>query len=174
MPRRMQSDPKLARRLSELQNRLIEAEDTLNAIRNGAVDALVVRTPRGEQLFTLKGADQTYRALVESMNEGALTVRRGIISYCNNRFAQLSRTPMEAVIGASIFDFIEGPGVASLIKRAEKRTAAAGTQEGALRTSDGKTVPVLLSASRFLSEGLPMLSVVLTDISAQKEAQQAR
>lgn len=41
--------------LAELQKRLAEAEDTLNAIRSGAVDALVVRTPQGEQLFTLKG-----------------------------------------------------------------------------------------------------------------------
>src|SRR5689334_23428134 len=92
MPRAMQSDSKLARRLSEMQTRLIEAEDTLNAIRNGTVDALVVRTPRGEQLFTLKGADQTYRVLVEGMNEGALTVRRGIISYCNNRFRSEEHT----------------------------------------------------------------------------------
>ena len=43
--------------MSALKDRLTEAEDTLNAIRSGAVDALVVRTPRGEQLFTLKGAD---------------------------------------------------------------------------------------------------------------------
>jgi len=95
MARAKHSDTKWVRRFSELQSRLVEAEDTLNAIRNGTVDALVVRTPRGEQLFTLKGADQTYRVLVEGMNEGALTLRHGIISYCNNRFAEMSRTPME-------------------------------------------------------------------------------
>src|SRR6267143_4592804 len=109
MPRGKQRDSKLARQLSELQIRLLEAEDTLNAIRNGSVDALVVRTPRGEQLFTLKGADQTYRVLVEGMNEGALTVKRGIISYCNNRFAEMVRMPMEKVFGASISDFVVTP-----------------------------------------------------------------
>ena len=57
MPKGKESESKLARQLSELQIRLLEAEDTLSAIRNGSVDALVVRTPRGEQLFTLKGAD---------------------------------------------------------------------------------------------------------------------
>src|SRR5262252_1882572 len=99
MAGRTNPESKSLRQLSELQNRLIEAEDTLNAIRNGTVDALVVRTPRGEQLFTIKGADQTYRVLVEWMNEGALTVRRVIISYCNNRFAEMSGTPMEQVFG---------------------------------------------------------------------------
>src|SRR5882724_9696443 len=111
MPRGKQRDSKLAWQLSELQIRLLEAEDILSAICNGSVDALVVRMLRGEQLFTLKGADQTYRVLVEGMNEGALTLRRGIISYCNNRFAEMSGTPMERVFGASIFNFLTAPGL---------------------------------------------------------------
>src|ERR1051325_9775605 len=123
MARGKEPNTKLARKLSELQYRLMEAEDTLSAIRNGAVDALVVRTPRGEQLFTLKGADQTYRVLVQGMNEGALTLRRGIISYCNKRFAEMSGTPMERVFGASVFDFLSAPGLSSLVKRLEKRAA---------------------------------------------------
>jgi PAS domain S-box-containing protein len=169
----MQSDPKLARRLSELQNRLIEAEDTLNAIRNGTVDALVVRTPRGEQLFTLKGADQTYRVLVEGMNEGALTLRHGIISYCNNCFAKMSGTPMEKVFGASIFDFVTAPGLSQLVKRLEKGNCSNGVLEGELRSADGNTIPVRLSAGRYHSEGVPMVSIVLADMSAQMAAQQA-
>src|SRR5215471_9138789 len=97
MPRRPEADPALLREMAEMQNRLAEAEDTLNAIRSGAVDALVVRTPRGEKLFTLKGADQTYRALVEAMSEGAITLKNGIISYCNNCFAEMTRKPMEKI-----------------------------------------------------------------------------
>ena len=174
MSRRTQSDSKQARQLSELQNRLLEAEDTLNAIRNGTIDALVVRTPRGEQLFTLKGADQTYRVLVEGMNEGALTVRRGIISYCNKRFAEMSGTPMERVFGASILDYVAAPGLSTLIKRLEKGTSSNAILEGELRAADGSLMPVRLSASRFHSEGMPMISVVLTDMTAQMEAQKAR
>ena len=173
MPKGKESDSKLARQLSELQIRLLEAEDTLSAIRNGSVDALVVRTPRGEQLFTLKGADQTYRILVEGMNEGALTLRRGIISYCNNRFAEMSGVAMEKVFGASIFDFVNAPGFPALVKRLEKGAAANGVLEGELRAADGTAMPVRLSASRFHSEGIPMISVVLADMTAQKEAQKA-
>jgi PAS domain S-box-containing protein len=159
--------------LSELQSRLLEAEETLNAIRNGTVDALVVRTPRGEQLFTLKGADETYRVLVERMNEGALTLRRGIISYCNSCFAEMSGTPMEKVFGASVFDFVNAPGLSPLMKRLEKGTSSNGVLEGELRGADGTTIPVRLSASRFHSEGMPMVSVVLADMTPQMAAQKA-
>ncbi|MDL5502862.1 MAG: hypothetical protein QSU88_06560, partial [Candidatus Methanoperedens sp.] len=49
----------------ELEIRLEEAEETLRAIRSGEVDALVVSTEEGEEIFTLKGADQPYRILIE-------------------------------------------------------------------------------------------------------------
>jgi PAS domain S-box-containing protein len=173
MPRGKQSDSKLARQLSELQTRLLEAEDTLNAIRNGTVDALVVRTPRGEQLFTLKGADQTYRVLVEGMNEGALTLRRGIISYCNNRFAEMCGIPMEKVFGAAIFNFVTAAGLPLLLKRLEKGAASSGVLECELRAANGTVIAVRLSASRFHSEGVPMVSMVLSDVTVQKESQKA-
>jgi hypothetical protein len=54
--------------LEELRQRLQEAEETLDAIRNGEVDALVVSGPSGEKVFTLEGAEHPYRVLVESMN----------------------------------------------------------------------------------------------------------
>src|SRR5215472_5876988 len=161
------------RRISELRNRLTEAEDTLNAIRNGAVDALVVRTPRGEQLFTLKGADQTYRVLVEGMHEGAFTVKRGIISYCNRRFAEMVRTPMEKVFGASVLNFVVVPRFTSLIKRVEKGKTAPGTLEGELRCGDGAAIPVLLSVARFHLEGAPAASVLVTDIAERRNAEKA-
>src|SRR5947207_16019068 len=107
----------LPRRFSKLKARLTEVEDTLDAIRSGSVDALVVRTPRGEQLFTLKGADQTYRALVEAMNEGAITLKNGIISYCNNCFAKMIRKPMEKIFGASVFELIQSDELPRLIRQ---------------------------------------------------------
>ncbi len=57
--------------IDELRLRLQEAEETLEALRTGAVDALVVSSDEGEQVYTLQGADQTYRHLVENINEGA-------------------------------------------------------------------------------------------------------
>ena len=76
--------------VADLRRRLQEAEDTINAIREGHVEALVVSAPEGEQVFTLRSADQPYRLMVEQMREGALTVAAdGTILYCNQRFAEL-------------------------------------------------------------------------------------
>ena len=43
--------------LERLRRRLREAEDTINAIRDGHVEALVVHAPEGEQIYTLRSAD---------------------------------------------------------------------------------------------------------------------
>ena len=47
-------------RIAELEARLAEAEETLQAIRTGQVDALVVSGPDGDQIFALEGADHAY------------------------------------------------------------------------------------------------------------------
>ena len=57
--------------IETLRFRLEEAEETLQAIHSGEVDALVISRPEGEQIFTLQGAEHPYRVLVETMSEGA-------------------------------------------------------------------------------------------------------
>ena len=50
--------------------------------------------PEGEQIYTLRSADQPYRLMVEQMREGALTLAAdGTILYCNQRFAELMALP---------------------------------------------------------------------------------
>lgn len=70
-----QTQAELLLELQELTLRLREAEETLEAIRSGGVDALIVETPSGgKELFTLEGADRVYRAFLESISQGALTL----------------------------------------------------------------------------------------------------
>lgn len=91
----------------ELRQRLEEAEDTLRAIRSGEVDALVVSGKSGDQVFTLRDAAHPYQVMVEEMNEGAATLSaKGIILYCNARFAEMLQIQMEAVIGEPISQFV--------------------------------------------------------------------
>jgi PAS domain S-box-containing protein len=54
-----QSSPNsnLLKEISELRQRLNEAEDTLRAIRGGEVDALVIESHEGPQIYTLQGLD---------------------------------------------------------------------------------------------------------------------
>src|SRR6185369_9789090 len=74
-----------------LRLRLEGAEETLRAIGNGEVgevDVFLVSGANGDRVFTLNGAEQPYRVLVETMNEGAVTLAAdGVVLYCNNRLA---------------------------------------------------------------------------------------
>src|SRR3954469_2197379 len=92
---------------NELRYKLEEATDTIHAIRSGQVDALIVQSDKGNQLYTLKTADQTYRVFIEKMNEGAVTLNReGTILYSNSRFAAMMNLPLEKVIGLNFTSFI--------------------------------------------------------------------
>src|SRR5678816_2999891 len=93
--------------LEEQRNRLREAEETLSAIRSGEVDSLIVSGPNGDQVFSLKGAEQPYRVFVEQMLEGAVTLAEdGTVLYCNRRFAEMMRSRLEKVIGSQVQAFI--------------------------------------------------------------------
>jgi PAS domain-containing protein len=94
--------------LEELRQRLLEAEGNLQAIYSGEIDALLLSDEQGaRRVFTLKSADAPYRALVERMQEGAATLTTsGEIVYCNQRFADLVKRPLEQVFGASLGTFL--------------------------------------------------------------------
>jgi len=51
-----------------------DADETVQAIHQGDVDAVVVmRALEGPQIILLHGAEEPYRVLVERMSDGALT-----------------------------------------------------------------------------------------------------
>ena len=131
---------------AELEARLREAEETLDAIRNGEVDALVVGGPTGERVYTLANADRPYRVLIEQMQEGAVTLSGdGIILYCNQRFAAIAGTPRESVLGESIDRFLGAED-----RRTFRELLALGRGKGvsaefALLSKAGIEVPVNIS-----------------------------
>src|SRR4051812_37946584 len=90
-----------------LKRRLAEAEETLSAIRSGEVDAVVVRGGKGNEVYTLTGAERPYRRLVESMTEGAaILLRDGTVLYCNGRLAEMVALPLASVIGGLFQRFV--------------------------------------------------------------------
>ena len=150
--------------LEALKQRLEEAEETLRAIRGGEVDGLVVEGPGGPQVYTLKGAETAYRAFVEQVQEGAATMLPdGTILYCNRRFAEMLKVPLESVIGSSVRDFIAPM---------DQPTFQATIQEGGrseihLKTSP-EPLPVHLSASHLNIDGSPTVSLIVTDLTENK------
>ena len=91
----------------DLRSRLAEIEDALTAIRNREVDAIMVTGSQGEQVYSVSSAETPYCTFIEEMSEGAITLtREGKILYCNQRFAEIVKSPYEKVIGSSIKRFI--------------------------------------------------------------------
>lgn len=159
--------------LDLLRARLEEAEETLAAIRTGEVDALVVSGPRGDQVYTLQGADHSYRVLLEAMNEGAATLLPdGSILFCNTRFAEMLKTPIEKVIGVSCTEFVtaaDQQAFANLCRQGERARAKA---EISFSLHDGTLVPVYCSIGPVEIEDLGCLCLVATDLTEQKHTEE--
>src|SRR5260370_24316694 len=82
------------RETQDLKARVEEIEETLRAIRMGEVDAVLVSSAQGDQVFTLQGAEHPYRLLVETIEEGAATLSDdGTILYSNKSFAPFFQFP---------------------------------------------------------------------------------
>jgi PAS domain S-box-containing protein len=96
-----------SREIEELRARLREAEEALDVIRSGEVDAVVVGGPQGQQVYTITNADRPYRLLIEQMKEGAVTLSgTGLILYCNEGFASLVGKQAGEISGTLIQQFI--------------------------------------------------------------------
>jgi PAS domain S-box-containing protein len=166
-----QNLPALPRR--ELIARLSEAEETLRAIRSGEVDAIVVNAQGGEKVFTLQGADHTYRVFVERMNEGAAVLSSDhTVLHCNQRLAQFLGMGIQNVIGSSVQDLVWPDDKARL--EALLWTAVRKSCRGEIRLQSRKVVPMPLhfSLSPLRLEGTRAICLIASDISDVKRAEQ--
>jgi len=157
----------------ELKIQLEEAADTIHAIRTGQVDAFIVQGNNGDhQLYTLKTADQTYRVFIEKMNEGAVTLNRdGLILYCNSRFAAMMDIPLEKGIGLAFDDFIPQEFKQKYNNLINNGWEEDCKEEITLASRSGREIPCLLSCNTLeLDEGIA-LSLILTDLTIQKESE---
>jgi len=156
-------------RIAELQTRLAEAEDTLQAIRTGEVDALVVSGPDGDQIFALEGADHAYRLLVEEMQEGTVTLdQQGLILYANRQFGSMMRTPVETIVGSRFERFLaadRSDSFAALLTDGENTRKR---RELTLIAADGTRVPVHISLNCLQTGGIQTICAVITDLSEQR------
>ena len=160
---------KRSREVDELRQQLEEAKETLRAITSGEVDALVVNTTLGEQVFTLQGADTVYRIAIENINEGAIALSaEGTILFSNHYFARMMRSDLKNMIGASIYDFVnpKNRGIVDEMLRLE-----ADRREINLRCADGNYIPTYVATRKLLID-TPTISAVVTDLTQQKRSEE--
>jgi PAS domain S-box-containing protein len=155
--------------LAELRDKVRELEETLDAIRSGEVDAIVVTNGDGRKVFTLEGADHPYRALVENIREGALTLSRtGTILYTNSRFAAMTKIPADKVAGQPLLDFIcleYRPRMELALKEILNQPC-----RSQVRIHRGKgSLPVYISMTPLTRDEDTKISVVVTDRRKDEE-----
>src|ERR1700754_3989480 len=152
----------------ELISRLREAEQTLEAIRTGEVDAVVVAGPAGQQVCTLENADRPYRVLVEQMQEGAVTLsENGTILYCNKRFAALVGSPHDSIIGLPLMTFFSAEEGKILSHMIDTSAGAGVAGEFTIVDRRGSGVPANISLIDLkVDEGMPRLVCgIVTDLT---------
>jgi PAS domain S-box-containing protein len=168
-PAKQSATERLRKQLKQTQERLRVAEEALRAIRDGGVDALVLSHDGTEKVYTVRGAEEPYRLLVEAMSEGAVTISLdGTILYSNKSFADLLKQPLEKVIGAPIQRFISAydkDTFNALFYRTRNGPAKA---ELLLRCADESLVNVYCSLRSFHEFGADAVCMVVTDLTGQK------
>lgn len=161
--------PQLRRELDETRARLAELEAALAAIRSGEVDGLLTTgADSAAQVFTLTGAQEPYRLLIEQMSEGALTMsRQGVILYANAPLARLLATPLARVIGAEWRSFVaaaDQPVLTGLLATAAQESCRG---ELTLAAGGGAAVPVRLGLSPLQAGPEPVTAIVVSDRTAE-------
>ena len=156
--------------LKELKLQLQEANEVLEAIRSGEVDAVVVRKGNENQLYKLQSADHNYRLFIEKMKEGAITLSRdGIILYSNSQFGSLVGLPLAEVIGLPMEEFVPREFHDTFKRIIEEGWQSDSKGEICVKNKDNVWIPFQLSVTSLQLDGGEALSIILTDLTVQKE-----
>lgn len=163
----------LDKEVQELRARVAELDETLRAIRMGEVDAVLVSGPKGEQVFTLQGAEHPYRVLVEKIDEGAATLSAdGTVLYSNKSFARIFGVVLEKCIGGRLLDFASGHDREYL--QTLMTSAKIGSTRGEIRLQmKGKSRTVRLTLSPTRESGMETICAVATELTELVETNEA-
>jgi PAS domain S-box-containing protein len=142
------------------QRSLDEGRVTLESIASGG--HAIVNGPRGPQVIHPEGADQPFRALVERVREGLLTLSTdGTIVYANTHFAQLLGIDVTDAIGAPFSRFVAPGNDAAIVGRIAEATSAVVEGGCRLATRQGP-LAVALTLGPFHGGLQPLCCVVVS------------
>jgi PAS domain S-box-containing protein len=166
----MQSESRedLLLKIEQLEGRLAESEQLIEAIKAGEVDAFALNTRENPEIFTLQSGDYAYRVLIEEFGEGAVNLsEEGLIVYTNNCFAELLGLTYDQVIGRFISEFIEPTSLENFNNLFT--TARKGKCKGEMNLMmQGKIIPVYISLTS-LQPKLATVGMIITDQTEKRK-----
>ena len=102
----MNTNDSLLKENRELKAQLQELQDTLDAIRSGEVDTLLIDTEKGKQLYSLSTEETSYRNVIEQLEKGVVICNEhGTIIYGNAFINELFQKANDNVVGRTVPDF---------------------------------------------------------------------
>lgn len=147
-----------------------EAEETVRAIYQGDVDAVVIQGREGPQIVTLRGTDEPYRVIVNRMSEGALTAAQdGTVLFVNDRLVELSGKPAHDIVGRNFAALFTGemPGWI-----AQWTPPAEGERCELTLSGKGGTLPVSVWCGPIALGDTPATLITIADLSAHRRAEE--
>lgn len=160
-------DNELLNKIKLLESRLEEAEQLIDAIKCGEVDAFAIGKEGKQEVFTIQSSDYAYRLLIEECGEGAVNVtEEGIIVYTNRYFCQLLGLPYEKIAGRLISEFIEDDSKAEFDNLFQQ--SIKGKAKGEIFLwGNRRNIPVYVSLTS-LQPKLATIGIIITDLTEKK------
>ena len=151
---------------AELRVRLDEAEETLRAIREGEVDAVIVRGSQGRRVVSLLETDHLYRRMLEAMDEAGLaTSLDGTLVFANARASALLAPPGNQLAGRSLYEFVAAEDAERLRHLLHQAQVQPAHGRMVLLAADGTLVRMHASAYPLEHTDGKRICCVATDVS---------
>jgi PAS domain S-box-containing protein len=150
--------------IADLRLKLAEALETLDAIRNGEVDAVVVGGADNRKVYTLETADRSYRLLIEQMSDGALMIdQQGVVLYGNRALADMLRTTSARLVAGAFGRYVRPESSADF----QALLRSGGKAELVLtRDDDSESFVAQMSLTTMDPRDGRLLCGVLTDLTS--------
>ncbi|MBU6268051.1 MAG: PAS domain-containing protein [Sphingomonadales bacterium] len=169
-----ETDPYLHLTADQLRRRLAEAEETLRAIRDGDADALVIRAADEDMVFALAGGEESYRAIMEAMDIGAIALDADSqVLYANAALCHLLGCSAPALQRDGLFAQLD-PVSAQVARRTIAQAGEGRHQTQFVQNHKGANRHLVITAAPLpLGFGLGC-ALTFTDVTARIEAAAAR
>ncbi|MBA3683494.1 MAG: PAS domain-containing protein [Bacteroidetes bacterium] len=156
----------LNKRITELEDELLEANSIVDAIKEGNIDAFILNKEGRSDIYALENIDYTYRVLIEKFGEGAISISEdGLILYCNEYFAQLLNIPSSKLIGTYFNSYVFSVGQFQSLLEGLKTGFCKGE---ILLSANGVKIPVYISITS-LQPHVPAIGIIVTDRTEKKK-----
>jgi two-component system CheB/CheR fusion protein len=155
-----------------LIRKLGEANEIIEGIKNGNIDAVFVTSSETAKILVSGSADLEYRKFIENMSEGVVTLHTdGIILYSNSSFARMVNFPLENVIGSNLRRFIPTEFLANMETLLTEHPTKSSVLELSIPDHAGSSRYFMVSLNSLELQDFVALNLVWTDVTDHKQAE---